>query len=321
MLRQAASSLSGSLLRQGLAAAAESVAAACQGSAVEGVRGVSTLAVKQRMKSVANIQKITKAMKMVAASKMRSAQANTENSRGIVQPLVRLLGDLPAATGAKNVVVPVTSDKGLCGGINTVVCKYTRSTVKAVEDGSAGGETPSENMLVVMGEKGRSQLQRDMRESIYATIADTNKVRVTFPEASQIAEELLKTEFDTARIIYNRFVSAISQKPTIATVLSPDALEKTAAEGAPIEQYEIEGPDRAELLMDLAEFQLATTLYNCMLENNCSEQSSRMSAMENSTKNAGEMLGKLTLTYNRTRQASITTELIEIISGATALAG
>lgn len=320
MLRQAASSLSGPLLRQGLAAVAESVAAACQGSAVEGARGVSTLAVKQRMKSVANIQKITKAMKMVAASKMRSAQANTENSRGIVQPLVRLLGDLPAATGAKNVVVPVTSDKGLCGGINTVVCKYTRSTVKAVADAQAGDE-PSENLLVVMGEKGRSQLQRDMRESIYATIADTNKVRVTFPEASQIAEELLKTEFDTARIIYNRFVSAIAQKPTIATVLSPDALEKTAAEGAAIEQYEIEGPDRAELLMDLSEFHLATTLYNCMLENNCSEQSSRMSAMENSTKNAGEMLGKLTLTYNRTRQASITTELIEIISGATALAG
>lgn len=288
--------------------------------ALQGSRSVSTLAVKQRMKSVANIQKITKAMKMVAASKMRSAQASTMNSRGIVQPLVRLLGDLPAAEGFKNVFVPITSDKGLCGGINSTVCKYTRASVKAVAD-SAAADAPSETLLVVMGEKGRSQLQRDMRNSIYASVADTNKVRVTFPEASAIAEELLKTEFDSARIIYNRFVSAIAQKPTIATVLSPDALERTAEAGAAIDQYEVEGPDRAELLMDLAEFQLAATLYNSMLENNCSEQSSRMSAMENSTKNAGEMLGKLTLTYNRTRQASITTELIEIISGATALAG
>ncbi|PSC70627.1 ATP synthase subunit mitochondrial [Micractinium conductrix] len=296
MLRQSLTAGAAALLRA-TPAAAEATAAShgALTGALEAIgtsRGVSTLAVKQRMKSVANIQKITKAMKMVAASKMRSAQANTENSRGIVTPLVRLLGDLPAAEGAKNVYVPVTSDKGLCGGINSTVCKYTRATVKAVNDG-APSEEPSQTLLVVMGEKGRSQLQRDMRDSIYATVADTNKVRVTFPEASAIAEELLKTEFDSARIIYNRFVSAISQKPTIATVLSPDALERTAEAGASIDQYEIEGPDRAELLMDLAEFQLATVLYNSMLENNCSEQSSRMSAMENSTKNAGEMLGKV----------------------------
>ncbi|EFN53540.1 hypothetical protein CHLNCDRAFT_32096 [Chlorella variabilis] len=256
MLRRAGQAL----LRQHVSVA-ESLAVASQQAqgvvreAVDGSsRGVSTLAVKQRMKSVANIQKITKAMKMVAASKMRSAQASTEGSRGIVQPFLRMLGDLPAAEGARAVFVPITSDKGLCGGINTTVCKYTRATIKAVADGpvaSEGGE-PNEALLVVMGEKGRSQLQRDQRNSIYATVADTNKVKVTFPEASAIAEELLKTEYDTARILYNRFVSAIAQKPTIATVLSPD---------------------------------------------------------------------ELTLTYNRTRQASITTELIEIISGATALAG
>ena len=139
--------------------------------------------------------------------------------------------------------------------------------------------------------------------------------------ACAVAEDILKTEYDVTRIIFNRFVSAIAQKPTIATVLSPNALEKEAEAGSAIDQYEIEGPDRAELLQDLGEFQLATTLFTGMLENNCSEQSSRMSAMENSTKNAGEMLGKLTLTYNRTRQAGITTELSEIISGATALEG
>lgn len=267
------------------------------------------------MKSVGNISKITKAMKMVAASKMRSAQVNTENSRGISQPLLRLLGDLPDAQGKKNVYVPITSDKGLCGGINTTVCKYIRGAMRA----EAGEDKEAE--LVVIGEKGRSQLQRTNREAIYATIADTGKVRVTFAQAAAIADSVLATEFDVARLVYNRFSSAISYKPTLATVLSPDALERTAEAGGLLDQYEIEGPDRAELLQDLSEFNLSATLYNALLENNCSEQASRMAAMENSTKNAEEMLAKLTLTYNRTRQASITTELIEIISGATALAG
>lgn len=266
------------------------------------------------MRSVGNIQKITKAMKMVAASKMRSAQASMEKSRGMQVPFLRLLGDLPDAEGEKNVYMPITTDRGLCGAINTFVCKYTRAAIQAASP-------DKDNLLVILGEKGRSQLQRDMRKNIYATVADTGKVRITFPMACAVAEEVLKTEYDVARILYNRFVSAIAQKPTIATVLSPNSLEKEAEAGSSIDQYEIEGPDRAELLQDLAEFQLATTMFNALLENNCSEQSSRMSAMENSTKNAGEMLAKLTLTYNRTRQASITTELIEIISGATALEG
>lgn len=267
------------------------------------------------MKSVGNISKITKAMKMVAASKMRSAQVNTENARGIAEPLLKLLGDLPDAQGKKNVYVPITSDKGLCGGINTTVCKYTRAAVKA-----ESGED-KEHELFVMGEKGRSQLQRDMRDSIYATVVDTAKARITFPLAATIADMVQATDYDVARLVYNRFHSAISFKPTLATVLSPDALEREAESGSLLDQYEIEGPDRAELLQDLSEFHMAVAVFNGMMENNCSEQASRMSAMENSTKNAEEMLGKLTLTYNRTRQATITTELIEIISGATALAG
>ena len=223
-----------------------------------------------------------------------------------------MLGDLPLAEGEKNVTVPVTTDKGLCGAINTMICKYTRTSMQVANP-------EGEQQIVILGEKGKSQLQRDQTDKIVATFADTQKVRLTFPQTCSIAEEILKTEFDVARIVYNRFVSAISQKPTIATILSPDALEKQAEAGSSLDAYEIEGPGRAELLQNLAEFNLATSLYTAMLENNCSEQSSRMSAMENSTKNAGEMLGKLTLTYNRTRQASITTELIEIISGATAL--
>lgn len=280
-----------------------------------GTRNASQLAVKQRMRSVQNIQKITKAMKMVAASKLRVAQAATFESRGLIAPLVKLLGDLPAADVEKNLTVPITSDKGLCGGINSTVAKYTRGTIQTFS-----GEDRT-NEIVVVGEKGKSQLQRDQRKKFVASITDTQKARITFALASTIADELLKTEYDAARIIFNRFQSAISFLPTIATVLSPDAIEKEVEAGGSLDQYEVEGPDRAELLQNLGELQLASVLYNGMQENNCSEQASRMSAMENSTKNASEILDRLTLSYNRSRQAAITTELIEIISGAAALEG
>ena len=151
--------------------------------------------------------------------------------------------------------------------------------------------------------------------------ARTAHSRLTFAQAAAVCETLLRTEYDAVRLVFNRFCSAISYKATVATVLSPDALEKAVEAGGALDAYEVEGPDRAELLQDLAEFHLAATLFNAMLENNCSEQAARMAAMESSTKNATEILGKLTLTYNRSRQASITTELIEIISGAAALEG
>lgn len=284
-------------------------------AALGGVRQASQLAVKQRMRSVTNIQKITKAMKMVAASKMRTAQARTEQSRGLIEPFVHLLGDHPAADVETNVVVPITSDKGLCGGINSSVTKYTRGTLRVTE---GDGKNAS---IFVLGDKGRAQLSRFERPSIYATVLDTTKVRLTFALACALGEDVLKTEYDAARIIFNRFHSAISFRPTIMTVLSPDALEKSAEAGSALDKYEIEGPDRAELLQDLGEFQLACMLFNAMSENNCSENASRMQAMENSTKNASDMLEKLTLSYNRTRQAAITTELTEIISGAAALEG
>jgi F-type H+-transporting ATPase subunit gamma len=269
------------------------------------------------MRSVQNIQKITSAMKMVAASKMRVAQAATEVSRGLARPLLRILGDTPDADVEKNLTVAITTDKGLCGGINSAVTKYSRAASKAAA-GTAEGKVME---YVVVGEKGKSQLQRTDAASIAATVADVAKVRTTFGVASAVAEILLKTEYDAARIVFNRFVSAIAFKPTVATVLSPAALERAAAEGGSLDAYEIEGPDRAELLQDLAEFGLAATLYNCLLENSCSEQAARMSAMESSTKNASEILAALTLKYNRSRQSAITTELIEIISGAAALEG
>jgi len=287
---------------------------------MEQVRHASNQAVKQRIRAIKNIGKITKAMKMVAASKMRNAQNAVETSRGIVDPFVRLFGDHPAISAPKSVTVAITSDRGLCGGLNSNISKYTRALLRMNETGADGAV--KEQTVVSIGDKGRSQLLRTDSQLYALSVADTYKVRVTFAQASLIAEELLKNNPDVIRIVYNKFRSAISFKPTVATVLLPDFMEQQASEpsGNKLDAYEMEASaERSDTLRDLAEFQLASTLFNAMLENNCSEHASRMSAMENSTKSAGEMLGKLTLAYNRKRQATITTELIEIIAGASAL--
>ena len=211
-------------------------------------------------------------------------------------------------------MVPITSDKGLCGGINSTVVKYT----KVINGVCADSE--SEASLYVFGEKGRAQLARGAtQKQLVGVLVDVAKPKegITFASASLVADSLLGTGFEKMHLIYNRFQSVISFKPTVATLLSSSALEASgeAAGGLPFDQYEAEGPDRSEFLLDLSEFHLAATLYNALLENSTSELGSRMQSMENSTKNAQEMLSKLTLFYNRTRQAAITTELIEIISG------
>lgn len=291
---------------------------------------------------------------MVAASKMRNAQVAVENSRGVVEPFVRLFGDFPAYDPTRTVTVAVTSDRGLCGGLNSSITKYTRSLLKmytgSAGSASAGGEGggsssggPVQQTLVTIGDKGRSQLSRVEPDMLALSFADTYKTRVTFAQASVLAEEVLKASAwapaaaaggggaggaapaptpDAVRVLFNKFGSAISFKPTVATVLSPAAVERqmTTETGSKLDAYELEAAgEKNDALQDLVELQLAATLFNAMLENNCSEHGSRMSAMENSTKSAGEMLGALTLKYNRDRQATITTELIEIIAGASAL--
>eukprot|EP00798_Chlamydomonas_sp_ICE-L_P026058 gene26058-11759_t len=278
----------------------------------EAVREASNQAVKQRIRAIKNIGKITKAMKMVAASKMRNAQVAMELSRGIVDPFVRLFGDFPAASVGKDLTLAITSDRGLCGGLNSNITKYTKALLKITKGEAEGSST----VLASVGDKGRSQLTRT-ESDIYAL-----SVAVTFAQASLIAEEMLAHDPKAVRILYNRFYNAASFKPTIATVLAPEALEAQMNEssGNKLDAYEVEAThERSDVLADLYEFQLGATLFNAMLENNCSESASRMSAMENSTKSAGEMLGALTLSYNRKRQATITTELIEIIAGASAL--
>ena len=222
-----------------------------------------------------------------------------------------MVGDSPAPEGVEKVVtVPITSDKGLCGGINSAVNKYTK-IIKGMD-----GEGP----VVVVGEKARAALLKDLGSEFTYSVVDGTKSAGGFSIATSICEEILKNDHDAVRLIYNRFKSAITFEPTVSTCLGPAAMESSGFSEVG-DKYEVEGPDRSELLGDLSEFSLAVNFHSAFAENSCSEQASRVQAMENSSKNAGEMLDKLTLQFNRTRQAAITTELIEIISGAAALEG
>jgi len=285
-----------------------------------GVRYASNQAVRNRMRSVKNIQKITMAMKMVAASKLRTVQVKAENSRGLFQPFTALLGDAPAVMGNKTLVVTLSTDKGLCGGINSTVVKYSRSLLKLNQLNGEGHDTK----FVIVGDKGKAQLQREYKKFISTYITETQKVSINFTQCAMIADEIIKSsEYDVIKVVYNKFNSAVSFLPTVATLLSPEMLAGEEAQKiGNLESYETEGAEtQGEVLQNLAEFQLASVLYNAMLENATSEMGARMSAMDSSTRNAGEVLDRLTLSYNRSRQASITTELIEIISGAAALEG
>ncbi|CAN1183510.1 ATP synthase subunit gamma, mitochondrial [Linum perenne] len=285
-----------------------------------GVRSISTQIVRNRMKSVKNIQKITKAMKMVAASKLRAIQTKTENSRGLWQPFTALLGDTPAVDVKKNVIVTISSDKGLCGGINSTSVKISRAIGKL----TSGPE--KEVKYVILGEKAKAQLVRDSKKDIELCITELQKNPLNFTQVAMLADDVLKNvEYDALRIVFNKFQSVVSFLPTMATVLSPEVVERESESGGTLgdlDSYEIEGGEtKGEILQNLAEFQFTCVMFNAVLENACSEQGARMSAMDSSSRNAGDMLDRLTLTYNRTRQASITTELTEIISGASALEG
>ncbi|KAM7480094.1 hypothetical protein LguiA_028307 [Lonicera macranthoides] len=285
-----------------------------------GVRRISTQVVRNRMKSVKNIQKITKAMKMVAASKLRAIQSRTENSRGLWQPFTALLGDTPSVDVKKNVIVTISSDKGLCGGINTTSVKISR----AIQKLNSGPD--KESKYVILGEKAKAQLIRDSKNDIEISMTELQKHFLNYTQVSVIADDILKNvEYDALRIVFNKFQSVVSFLPTTATLLSPEVVERESEAGGKLgdlDSYEIEGGEtKSEVLQNLTEFQFSCVMFNAVLENACSEQGARMSAMDSSSRNAGEMLDRLTLTYNRTRQASITTELIEIISGASALEG
>jgi F-type H+-transporting ATPase subunit gamma len=287
---------------------------------------------KVRINSTKNTQKITSAMKMVSAAKLRRAQEQAEASRPYAERMEKVLGALAASMAGKDnapvllagtgkddvhLLVVMTSDRGLCGAFNSSI---TRQARKMARDLKAAGKQVK---ILCVGRKGRDQLKREFPQQIIGTIEDVAKPRLTFDAAAKIATRISHMfeagEFDVCTLVYNKFKSAITQIVTPQQLI-PFALasanENVAAASAAIYDYE---PDEEEILADLLPRNLSMQVYRALLENAASEQGARMTAMDNATRNAGEMINKLTINYNRTRQANITKELIEIISGAEAV--
>ncbi|HET8726151.1 MAG TPA: F0F1 ATP synthase subunit gamma [Alphaproteobacteria bacterium] len=290
---------------------------------------------RNRIASVKSTQKITSAMKVVAASKLRRAQEQAEAGRPFSERMERMLASLAgrvtlAGQGPKlmtgtgkddvHLLVVVTSDRGLAGGFNAQINREARKRVRALK---AEGKTVK---ILTVGRKGRDNLRRDFASNIVESFTEIDKPRLSFEVADRITDRVLEMfeagEFDVCTVIYNRFRSAIAQIPT-AQQLIPVSLPEGEADSAAAANggnavYEFE-PDEEAILRELLPRNLAIQIYKALMESAAGEQGARMNAMDSATRNAGEMIKKLTLTYNRTRQATITKELIEIISGAEAL--
>jgi F-type H+-transporting ATPase subunit gamma len=292
---------------------------------------------KNRITSVKSTQKITSAMKMVAASKLRRAQEQAEASRPYAERMERMLESLAATlanmgedrenlpklvagTGSDKVqlLLVVSSDRGLCGGFNSTIVREVRRLIQRFE---SEGKTIK---LLCVGRKGRDQLRRDFAHLIVQSWEDVGKRKLSFADAEMITSRIREMydagEFDVCSVVYNRFKSVIAQIVTVQQLvpLAPPEVKAEADTGEYKAAYEFE-PSEEEILDQLLPQNLTFQVYRSLLESAASEQGARMSAMDNATRNAGEMITKLTINYNRTRQAVITKELIEIISGAEAL--
>jgi F-type H+-transporting ATPase subunit gamma len=284
---------------------------------------------KIRIESVKNTRKITKAMQMVAAAKLRRAQDAAEAARPYAERFNAVLGGLAASVGTYGdapkllagtgsdqvqLLVVMTAERGLCGGFNSSIAKLARSKA---EELIAQGKTVK---ILTVGKKGREQMKRDLGDYFIGHVDLSEVKNVGYVNAQDLARDLLSRfdagEFDVATIFYNRFQSVISQVPTEQQII-PASFE-AAEDAGESTLYDYE-PDEEAILADLLPRGVATQIFSALLENGASEQGARMSAMDNATRNAGEMIDKLTIEYNRSRQAVITSELIEIISGAEAL--
>ena len=284
---------------------------------------------KNRIESVKSTRKITKAMQMVAAAKLRRAQDAAEAGRpyaermnAVIAGLAASVGDrdsaprLLAGTGKDDVhlLVVMTAERGLCGGFNSSIAKLARAHAQEL---TAAGKTVK---ILTVGKKGREQLKRDLADLFVGHVDLSEVKKIGYANAASIARDVLSRfdggEFDVATIFYNRFQSVISQIPTAQQIIPAAPEEAEGDEGAALYDYE---PSEEAILEDLLPRGVATQIFSALLENGASEQGARMSAMDNATRNAGDMIDRLTIEYNRSRQAVITNELIEIISGAEAL--
>ena len=284
---------------------------------------------KKRIASVKSTQKITKAMKMVAAAKLRRAQDSAEKGwpysekmNNVILNLSNGISDkenapkLLSGTGSDKIhlCVVMTSDRGLCGGFNTNIIKKAKAYFSKISDEG------KELKIITVGSKGNDQLKRTFGDKIIENISFKNSKNVNYFDADKVGKMIIekfeKEEFDVCTIFYNQFKNVITQIPQAQQIIPLEADKKDdELDGS---SYEFE-PDEDEILSNLLPKNISTQIFKAMLENSASEQGSRMSAMDNATRNAGEMVDKLTIEYNRSRQAAITKELIEIISGAESL--
>ena len=296
---------------------------------------------RTRINSVRQTQKITSAMKMVAASKLRRAQESAEAARPYAERMERMLRSVGASLAGRDDVSPMlvgtgsdaihlivvaTSDRGLCGGFNSSIVRAVRNRSSDLQ---SSGKTVK---LYCVGRKGRDQLNREFRSLIVEHLEGLGRERPLIEDAREVGQRVTEMyeagEFDVCTVIYNKFVNVITQTVTLQQLIpfgappgaANDAAEDDAAAtpdlGGAIYKFE---PEEGEILDELLPSNVTVQLLRALLENAASEQGARMSAMDSATRNAGDMIDKLNMQYNRTRQAAITTELIEIISGAEAL--
>jgi len=287
---------------------------------------------KIRINSVKSTRKITSAMKMVAAAKLRRAQEQAEASRPYAARMNRMIASLAGAatqaggpkllsgTGRDDIhlLVVFTADRGLCGGFNSTIIRAARQRVRALR-----GEGKTVKLFCV-GRRGKDALKREFGDIIVGSVQDVTRKGVAFASADELAAQILKMfeneDFDICSLLFNRFQSAMTQIVTNQQIIPasvPEAEEdSSASESGALYEYE---PDEEAILAALLPRNVATQIFTALLESNASEHGARMTAMDNATRNAGDMIDKLTLNYNRARQANITRELIEIISGAEAV--
>ena len=284
---------------------------------------------KKRIASVKSTQKITKAMKMVAAAKLRKAQENAEKGRPYSEKMNNIILNLSSGISDKenapkllsgtgeekiHLCIVLTSDRGLCGGFNSNIIKKAKAYFKKIsEEGKI-------LKIITVGSKGYDQLKRVYKDSIVEKISFKESKTINYLDAEKVGKLIIenfeKKEFDVCTIFYNKFKNVITQIPQEQQIIP---LKNSEVEGnSSDDNYEFE-PDEDEILSNLLPKNISTQIFKAMLENSASEQGSRMSAMDSATRNAGEMVDKLTIEYNRSRQAAITKELIEIISGAESL--
>ncbi|OFX12278.1 MAG: F0F1 ATP synthase subunit gamma [Alphaproteobacteria bacterium RIFOXYD12_FULL_60_8] len=297
---------------------------------------------RMRIASVKSTRKITSAMKMVAASKLRRAQDAAEAARPYAERMDRILGNLAASVAGQagapkllsgsgndqvHLLVLMTANRGLCGGFNGSMVRLARQTIVQLEN---AGKTVK---VICIGRKGRDQLRRDHKDKIIATYEDIGHKGIPFSDAQGVATSILTQfedgEFDVCTVLYNRFQSVIAQIPTRQQLIpfpvpavvedKPDAIDRAAAAYLPTKALYDYEPSEEGILAELLPRNVAMQIFRALLESSASEQGARMSAMDNATRNAGDMINKLALKYNRARQSAITSELIEIISGAEAL--